>query len=140
MSFYGGLDMLSSTTQYALRVLSFMYEKPDALYSVKTLSELLDIPYKYLTKIMTKLSKNNIMVSIQGRNGGFKLSEKSYDLTVEELLMIFKDESYKFCILKNSFCNEEKKCQLHDAYSDSKKTIKNDFLKKKIITIVSPHE
>jgi len=121
---------LNATSQYALKVVGLMSLKPQELYSAKYLSDTLDIPYKYLTKVMTKLSKSNIIASIKGRYGGFILSKDTKELIIKDVLNALADNSYKLCVLGNGLCNNDKKCQLHDSWQKPKTAIKNSFLEK----------
>lgn len=128
---------LNVTSQYAIKVVGFMSIKPEDLYSVKYLSQTLEIPYKYLSKIMTQLSKNGLINSIQGRFGGFTLSRNTQNLKIKDVLDALEDNSYKLCILGTGFCNQNKKCQLHDTWKHPKNTIKHDFLEKTFAEINS---
>jgi Rrf2 family protein len=126
---------LNITSKYALKTVGFMSLRPDDLYSVKHLSDTLDIPYKYLTKIMTKLSKSSIIASIKGRAGGFVLSKNIHELKVKDVLNALEDDSYKLCVLGTGLCNQNKKCQLHDTWKHPKDAVKNDFLEKTFFEI-----
>ncbi|MCK9162195.1 MAG: Rrf2 family transcriptional regulator [Arcobacteraceae bacterium] len=121
---------LNATSQYALKCISFIALEPQKLYSAKEISQSLDIPYKYLTKIMTKLSKNGVLTAIQGRAGGFVLAHDTKQLTIKDVLNALEDDSYKLCILGGGLCNQDRKCQLHDLWKDPKKVVNNDFLEK----------
>lgn len=126
---------LNVTSQYALKVVGFMSIKPNDLYSVKYLSETLDIPYKYLSKIMTQLSKKGVINSLQGRFGGFNLSKSADKLKIKDVLDALDDDSYKLCVLGTGLCNQNKKCQLHDTWKHPKDAIKTDFLEKTFFEI-----
>ena len=62
---------LSKTSEYALRILSFMAKDSSHLYSAKYLIEKLNISDKYLRRLMTDLCKAGFIKSIQGRDGGY---------------------------------------------------------------------
>lgn len=126
---------LNITSQYALKVVSFMSIKPQDLYSVKYLAQTLDIPYKYLSKVMNQLSKNGLIVSIKGRFGGFSLSKDIKELKIKDVLEALGDDSYKLCVLGTGLCNQNNKCQLHDTWKNPKTVIKNDFLEKNFFEI-----
>ncbi|MDO8453102.1 MAG: Rrf2 family transcriptional regulator [Sulfurimonas sp.] len=119
--------VFSTTTQYALKILAYMNEHKERLCSAKTLSEELDIPYKYLTKIMTKFTKNEMIESIQGRYGGFKLIDSKI-ITIYDILKLCDGDSAKACIIGKIECNEKKKCHYHDAWQKPRASIKKDFL------------
>lgn len=108
--------LLHTTTQYAIRVLVYISKNGnDKLYTAKELAEVLTIPYKFLTKIMTDLVKSNFINSIRGRDGGYKLSKPSSEITIYDIIEAFKDvEDKTKCILGIGVCDKNNKCVLHD--------------------------
>ncbi len=120
--------ILSTTSQYAIKVLIYMAQDTSKLYSVKELSKILEIPYKYLSKIMTNLSKKELILAIQGRYGGFKISKQKEDIKLKDILKALEDESFKECILGGKPCDGTNKCALHDSWIKSKQTIQKSFL------------
>ena len=77
---------LSKTSEYALRILSFMAKEPKALYSAKYLVESLNISDKYLRKLMTILSKADFIKSIQGRVGGYSFNK---DINIAPCILLY---------------------------------------------------
>jgi len=120
---------LNNTTRYAIRILSYIANKNDKqLYSAKELSEILNIPYKFLTKIMTELVKTNFIISIRGREGGYKLSRPASDISIMEILNQFNElVEQKQCLLGIGMCDNNNKCGLHDQWVKPKKMIKKMF-------------
>lgn len=121
--------VLHNTTQYAIRILSYMAnESTDRLVSAKTLSEKLDIPYKFLTKIMTNLVKEEFVVSIRGREGGFELARPANEINIGQILDVISGSlENSSCILGIDRCGEKKKCALHDQWLTPKKMIRQMF-------------
>ena len=120
---------LSNTSQYAIRMLSYMANKKDGIQVNATeLSEALQIPYKFLTKIMTELVKENLVVSTRGRDGGYRLKNNASDVMVGDILDIFNDSiKDEQCVLGIGFCNGECKCALHDKWVEPKKLLQKMF-------------
>ena len=121
--------ILSNSSQYAIRILTYIAEQKDAtLINATTLADTLQIPYKFLTKIMTELVKKDLVESIRGREGGFKLKKKSSDIMVSEILDLFKDSiKDEQCILGIGSCNSVNKCALHDQWVEPKLLMKRMF-------------
>ncbi len=121
--------VLHNTTQYAIRILNYMAnESTDRLVSAKTLSEKLDIPYKFLTKIMTNLVKEEFVVSIRGREGGFELARPANEINIGQILDVISGSlENSSCILGIDRCGEKKKCALHDQWLTPKKMIRQMF-------------
>lgn len=120
---------LNNTSQYAIRILSYIANyKEDSLVRAKELSETLEIPYKFLTKIMTNLVKQEFILSIQGREGGYKLARPASDITILDVLDKFNESvGDKECLLGIGLCDGSNKCGLHDQWVEPKKLIKKMF-------------
>ena len=119
--------VFSTTTQYALKILAYLNTNKERLHSAKTLAEELEIPYKYLTKIMTKFTKNEMIESIQGRYGGFKLIDSKI-ITIYDVIKVCDEDTNEQCIVAKIECNEREKCLFHDAWRKPRESIKKDFL------------
>ena len=119
---------LSNTSQYAIRILAYMADKKDSQLNATQLAEILFIPYKFLTKIMTDLVKVDLVESIRGREGGFKLKKKSSDIMVGDILDVFNDSiKDEQCVLGIGFCNGLCKCALHDQWMEPKLLLQKMF-------------
>ena len=120
---------LSNTSQYAIRILSYIANnKEKELYSAKEVSEVLAIPYKFLTKIMTDLVKREFIVSIRGREGGYRLAREASSITVWEILTLFNETNdQEECLLGIGKCDGSNKCGLHDQWLKPKSEIQEMF-------------
>jgi len=119
---------LSNSSQYAIRILAYMADKKDSQLNATQLAEILYIPYKFLTKIMTELVKVDLVESIRGREGGFKLKKKSSEIMVSDILDLFNDSvKDEQCVLGIGFCNGMCKCALHDQWMEPKLLLQKMF-------------
>lgn len=120
---------LHTTTKYAIRILNYIANKSEAqLVSAKTLSEKLDIPYKFLTKIMTSLVHGAFIRSVRGREGGFELSRPADEIYVNQIIDLFEGNVDEHaCLLGIGKCDSKDKCALHDQWAEPKKMIRKIF-------------
>ena len=129
---------LSTTTKYAIQVLSLMAKNVDIKYSTKELSQELNIPYKYLTKVMTMLSKNEIIASIRGKYGGFIINKNLEDIKIIDIVIIFDDVDNKQCVLLvDTKCNYEQKCIMHDKWEKPRCAIDDFFTNTTLHELIS---
>ena len=130
---------LSNTSKYTIRILAYMVNYKEApLISAKELSEKLNIPYKFLTKIMTELVRVGFIESIRGREGGYKFLKKASDISVGDILDLFNDSiKDKECILGIDSCDPKQKCALHDKWVKSKVQLQKIFKESTIESIAS---
>ena len=110
---------LSNTSEYAIRILSFMAKEPNALYSAKSLIEILHISDKYLRKLMTDLSKAGFIKSVQGRDGGYSFNKSIKDIYLSDIIDVAEGmEKYKRCVLGFDKCSDENPCVMHNNWVD----------------------
>ena len=112
--------MFSKTAQYAFRILIFMGQDNKELYSATYIHEQTGIPYKYLTMLMTKLSKAELLLALRGRNGGFSLARDKDKINLLDVLDAIGENRFNQCMLTCEECSKVENCAVHDSYEASK--------------------
>jgi len=79
--------LLTKKTEYALLAL-ISIAKSATPKNVDTLSKELNIPKQYLAKILQPFSKNNLLISYKGANGGFRLNIKPSEISILKISKI----------------------------------------------------
>ena len=119
---------LNTTSQYAIRVVTYLAINNDKLSNSKNISEELKIPYKSLTRIITQLVNASIIVSLRGREGGIKLEKELSSIKVYDIMEAVNESLHnEECILGIGACNKHEKCPLHDRWVAPKEEIINIF-------------
>jgi len=114
----------SKTSKYALRILGHMAKNKSALYSAQQLHKEIDVPEKYLRRLLTDLSKSGFIKSIQGRNGGFTFSRDTAQIYLSEIVDAVDGlDSISGCILGYDSCAFNYKCPLHEIWEETKKNV-----------------
>ncbi len=107
----------SKTSEYALRILSFMINSDKQVFSARYLADHLNIPQKYLRRLMTDMAKKGFINSIQGREGGFVFGKDANSIHLAEIIDAVEGmDKYTGCLLGFSNCSDENPCSLHEAY------------------------
>jgi Rrf2 family protein len=113
--------IFSKTTEYAVRILTFMVSHNMTLYTAKYLHEQLQIPYRYLSKLMTSLVKNGYLSSVRGREGGYNIKADPSRLTVSDIMEAVEGiDGFKTCVLGLPECSEETPCAMHYVWEKNK--------------------
>jgi Rrf2 family protein len=113
--------IFSKTTEYAVRILTFMVSHNMTLYTAKYLHEQLQIPYRYLSKLMTSLVKNGYLSSVRGREGGYNIKADPSRLTVSDIMEAVEGiDGFKTCVLGLPECSEENPCAMHYVWEKNK--------------------
>jgi Rrf2 family protein len=108
--------MITREADYALRVVLCLTGMPRGQsLSTATLAEQMFIPYRFLRRIVRKLSAAGIVGSVRGKDGGIHLLKKPTKISVQEILAIFDLRSLMLnrCYEKNNCCPRKKKCVVH---------------------------
>jgi len=128
---------LSKSSQYAIRILTYMTKyQGSQLLKATDLSEALNIPYKFLTKIMTEIVKSGLVISTRGREGGYSFAKPPSEIIISEILDIFHDSiKDEQCVLGIGFCDGVCKCALHDQWMEPKLLMQKMFRESTLETI-----
>lgn len=107
----------NKTTIYALRVLSHMATDESVLHSAQDIHEKVNIPYRYLRKLMTSLSKSGLIVSVQGKSGGYKIVKALKDISLMDIITAVDDKVLSNeCFFGYDGCGLKNKCTMHDKW------------------------
>ncbi|EKE14904.1 MAG: BadM/Rrf2 family transcriptional regulator [uncultured bacterium] len=108
--------MLAITKQsdYGLIFISFIYKKK-GLVKLSELIEKTNLPQRFLARIAAELVKNGLLISKEGKNGGYLISPKITNISFFEYLSIFEnDVLVSSCVDDNNECKFEKICNHKD--------------------------
>lgn len=99
----------SATAEYSLRIASFLAMDETRVYTTNDLFEHLNIPFRYLRKLMVLLSKSDLIDSIQGKNGGYRIAKPPKNISLLDVI----EASGVFPLSTTCFFGF-KACSLHD--------------------------
>lgn len=114
----------SKTAEYAIRVLSYLHRHNETTHSVNVLHQELNLPYKYLTKLMTELVKKGLVNASRGREGGLSLARDADKISLCDILeAIGESLEHERCILGFDRCDAANPCALHNQWAKPKEMI-----------------
>jgi Rrf2 family transcriptional regulator, iron-sulfur cluster assembly transcription factor len=118
--------ILSKTTEYALTILGFMATRNEDLYSAEYLHQQLNIPRRYLRRLLTDLSKHGFLESTKGRNGGFVFAKDLKEINFANVIETMEGtDILNRCLLGFSCCVVDKPCVMHDAWAEASRKMKD---------------
>lgn len=108
--------MISTKGRYALRVMVDLAMGEEGVFiSLKEISKRQEISLKYLEAIIGILNRANLVQSLRGVNGGYRLSKKSQDYTVGEIIRLTEGG---LTLVNCSTCNKDSICaRSNDCYT-----------------------
>jgi len=127
--------MFSKTTEYALRATIYIAQKSseEKKLGIEEISKAIDSPQSFTAKILQSLTRENVVSSVRGPNGGFFISQKAKKLPVRNILKAMgDDEVLEKCVLGLKKCSEIQPCPMHAQYKAIKQQLIDLFVTKTI--------
>ena len=85
-----GIMFVPQKCQYALKALfeiAKAYDYPNAdLFKIADIADAQNIPLRFLEVLMNTLKKGGFVISVRGKNGGYKLARKPSQITVGQVM------------------------------------------------------
>lgn len=110
------MDMLSTTSQYALRALAFIAanEGAEAILG-RRIAKDTGIPQNYLSKILNDLNGAGIVSASRGTGGGYRLTASPSSITLDQVVGVFDRDVVNPCCLLGYKrpCSDENACSAH---------------------------
>ena len=106
--------MLSQKTRYTIRALMHLADKyQQGLVPLTEIAEAQNIPAKFLTIILSEMSRAGIVVSQRGRDGGYELALPPVDISYGDIIRLSRGSlalvpcTSRFAHEKGKNCVEE---------------------------------
>ena len=112
--------MFSKACEYGIRASIYIAQQSllDRKVNLKEISEAIESPTAYTSKILQKLSRNIIINADKGPTGGFSMELKKIEkLNLCDIVSAIDGNSiYKSCGLGLKKCNEKMPCPVHNQF------------------------
>lgn len=108
------MELIRRNSDYGLRVLMRMAGQPiGTVFSVGALVRQEGVPEGFLYKILQKLARAGIVMSLRGPQGGFALSRPPSEITVRAVLEALQGPlAISRCFLGRKCCSNQAVCML----------------------------
>jgi Rrf2 family protein len=112
-------------TLYSVYVLIYFCARPQGeVADLHTLSDSLDVPQSYLSKVLQQLHKAGYLASQMGSKGGYKLAKDVEKTTMKEILYVVQGETHiQECLMDHYDCNRFKKCAVNRHFREIQQTV-----------------
>ncbi len=112
---------ISKTSEYALRILTYMALNNETQFSAQNLFNELDIPKRYLMRLLTDLSKSGFIKATRGRSGGYIFARPINTIYFSEIIDSVEGLlSFEGCVLGKTVCPVDKPCAMHKIWEKPK--------------------
>lgn len=113
--------MITRETDYAIRALLRLAQQGDGqVVSTTVLAEDMEIPYRFLRRIVLKLGARDLVQSMRGKQGGLRLARPAEDVTLLDIVEAMDPESItlNICLGEENACPRLERCVVHDELAD----------------------
>lgn len=111
--------LLSKSAEYGVRATLYLASlESKGFVSIRDISDELDISFHFLTKIFQRLTRDGILQSFRGPNGGVALARPASAITLRDIVVaIDGGDLFRSCLLGLPGCGEGNPCPLHDQWA-----------------------
>ncbi|MGV3553831.1 MAG: RrF2 family transcriptional regulator [Croceibacterium sp.] len=110
--------MLSQKTRYAIRAMQHLADRyGEGPVRLSEIAEKQKIPANFLTVILSELTRQGVVASLRGKDGGYWLAVSPIDITYGDLIRLMRGSlalvpcASRFAHEKCSNCVEEGECR-----------------------------
>jgi len=129
------MKLVTSRIHYAIKSLVYISKEPNRVVSVNELVTKLNMRRAFLRRILQMLSKNKVLKSSKGRNGGFSLNKKPNKLRIIDIMEIFRKKTdVMSCLFEGGICPYPDNCPLMNKMKEAERKLHNAL---KTITIAA---
>lgn len=119
---------ISRLTDYATAVVLFL-QKNDSLQSSECIAQGVRLEIPTVSKVLKLLTKAQILTSIRGANGGYRLNKDVADVSLYDVIAAIEgDTAITECTKAESLCSQEPGCNTRSGWQQVNDDIKNILL------------
>ncbi len=108
--------LYSKSAEYAIQAMLYLAENEGrGLVMVSSIAEIYNIPRHFLAKLVQTLTRNRLIKSYRGRNGGIKLARSSEKITILQIVNAIEGPppEQPTCVIGLDVCSDDAICPLH---------------------------
>ena len=132
---------LSTKSRYALRAIIELHAMSNGKpVFVREIAKRQDISERYLENIFTQLRANGVLISLKGKNGGFKLAKETKDITLLDIVTSVEGTlSIVECASNSGTCDRSAECVSREIWTEINKTLVDKIASYRLDKIIERH-
>ena len=127
--------LFSKSCEYAIQALLYLAHREEEGQPVllREISDSLNIPHHFLSKVLQQLTRDGILVSLRGVSGGFSLGRHGSEITLGDVAKAIDGEQFLGeCMLGFPECADNNPCPVHVQWKRAKQIIFNIMSSKSV--------
>lgn len=107
---------IPKSVEYSIIFISFLSKNKNNLVSLKEVSQKINLPYSFLSKLAPNLAIAGIVESQEGKNGGYKLKSSWKSKNFYDLLVALGENKAMVSCLGGKICAHSKSCSVRNIW------------------------
>lgn len=132
--------LFSKSCEYALQAMIYLAVRKEKAV-ISEIADSIQQPNYYLSKILQKLVKANLLISEKGPRGGYQLSTSADNITLAHVIQALDGlDSMRSCGLGYPHCSDASPCPIHNDYTKFQSFVLNMVSNKTLLDIANHYE
>lgn len=131
--------LVTRETDYAVRCILYLAQANDQVMNVTEVSRKMHIPKTFLAKIFQRLAKADLVESVRGMNGGFRLAKKPSAISLLDIMEAIQGAScINVCAVNSKKCKRSSFCTVHPFWVDLRQEVNKRLQEQTIDKLAQP--
>ncbi|MCH8010709.1 MAG: Rrf2 family transcriptional regulator [Candidatus Marinimicrobia bacterium] len=134
--------LFTKTTEYGIRIVLHLVKFGGNDYMrIQDISDICGVPPFRLSKVAQKLTREGLLESYTGPNGGIRLTRPVDDIRLLDVIRALEGEDvFTRCVLGLEGCGDENPCAIHEHWKEAREVILNMFEGKTVEELIDIDE
>jgi Rrf2 family protein len=129
--------LITRETDYAVRTVLYLARERDLIASVAEVAQAMHIPKSFLAKIVQRLVRNHVLVSMRGVKGGFRLAKKPSEISLLDIMDAIQGPAgINVCAIDEKRCKMSAVCTVHPVWVQIRKEVEKKLKRETIDKLV----
>ncbi len=126
-------SIINREQDYAIRIVAYLSSRDAEPVSAKQIAQRIFVPLSSVSKIVHRLTKQEILTSLRGRNGGFQLRRSPDAITLLDVLTAMGFQlQLNDCTGDDHICPLGSLCKVHTFFMDEQQALSQRFAAQKM--------
>ncbi len=129
--------LVTREADYAVRTVLYLARNGERTASVQEVARAMHIPKSFLAKIVQRLVRSHILVSMRGMKGGFMLAAKPSEISLLDILVSIQGPTgINVCAIDSRKCRMSATCSVHPVWVQIRKDVERRMKKQTIAKLL----
>ncbi len=129
--------LVTREADYAVRTVLYLARNRARTASVQEVARAMHIPKSFLAKIVQRLVRSHILVSMRGMKGGFMLAAKPSEISLLDILESIQGPTgINVCAIDSRKCRMSATCSVHPVWVQIRKEVERRMKKQTIAKLL----